>query len=54
MEGMFALTYGVPGIGWSDVKEMEREEYFWMINRLVKQKKREIEEIEKARSKGRG
>lgn len=54
-EQTFALTYCTEGgIDYDAIQEMEPEERLWYVDRLMKQLKKENEEIKKASAKNRG
>lgn len=53
-EQVFALTYGMEGIGYDAISEMEPDEREWYVTRLNKQLKYENEEIKKAGAKNKG
>ncbi len=51
---MFSLTYCMEGMTYDSVMEMEPDDRLWYVDRLLKQLKKENEEIKKASAKNKG
>jgi hypothetical protein len=47
-EEMFALTYNMKGITWSDLQEMPSREREFLVERLHRQLKAEVEAMKRA------